>query len=223
MGTSPFAIRRASPSAIAVLPTPASPKRIGLFFVRRHTIWTTLSISSSRPIIGSMKPPLACVVKSRQNWSSAPFSVEDEQCKCATILLGQWSNKHEYKLWWNYWLCTFLFSQRLGESRSSSCSRSLLWDLERWCSGRVSSIFRKLCFETIDRNWWKLTRICSQTTSTNNIHQWLGEDNFDLFVFNDEQFLFNVLSWYMHQYNQLLTLLIVSRRAKARNGTTLMN
>uniref|UniRef100_A0A0A9VQ68 Uncharacterized protein n=1 Tax=Arundo donax TaxID=35708 RepID=A0A0A9VQ68_ARUDO len=38
MGTSPFAIRRASPSAIAVLPTPASPKRIGLFFVRRHII-----------------------------------------------------------------------------------------------------------------------------------------------------------------------------------------
>ena len=30
-GTSPNSIRRASPSAIAVLPTPASPTRIGLF------------------------------------------------------------------------------------------------------------------------------------------------------------------------------------------------
>ena len=36
-GTSPFTIRKASPSAIAVLPTPGSPIRTGLFFVRRDS------------------------------------------------------------------------------------------------------------------------------------------------------------------------------------------
>src|SRR5664279_2904782 len=35
-GTSPCTIRRASPSAIAVLPTPASPTNSGLFFCRRQ-------------------------------------------------------------------------------------------------------------------------------------------------------------------------------------------
>ena len=34
-GTSPSAMRRARPSTIAVLPTPGSPMRTGLFFVRR--------------------------------------------------------------------------------------------------------------------------------------------------------------------------------------------
>ena len=34
-GTSPFTIRNASPSTIAVLPTPGSPISTGLFFVRR--------------------------------------------------------------------------------------------------------------------------------------------------------------------------------------------
>src|SRR3989344_766727 len=52
-GTSPLAIRWASPSAIAVLPTPASPISIGLFFVRRERIWMTRLISSSRPMTGS--------------------------------------------------------------------------------------------------------------------------------------------------------------------------
>ena len=37
-GTSPFAILSANPSAIAVLPTPGSPIRHGLFFVLRVRI-----------------------------------------------------------------------------------------------------------------------------------------------------------------------------------------
>jgi hypothetical protein len=36
-GTLPFAISCASPSAMAVLPTPASPISTGLFFVRRQS------------------------------------------------------------------------------------------------------------------------------------------------------------------------------------------
>ena len=38
---------------MAVLPTPASPIKTGLFLVRRDSIWTTRSISVSRPMIGS--------------------------------------------------------------------------------------------------------------------------------------------------------------------------
>ena len=53
-GTSPCAIRRAKPSTIAVLPTPGSPIRTGLFFVRRESTWMTRRISSSRPMTGSI-------------------------------------------------------------------------------------------------------------------------------------------------------------------------
>ncbi len=57
-GTSRATIRCASPSAIAVFPTPGSPIRTGLFFVRRERIWITRRISSSRPITGSSLPGL---------------------------------------------------------------------------------------------------------------------------------------------------------------------
>ncbi len=56
VGTSPLKIRQASPSTIAVLPTPASPIKTGLFFVLRDSISITLLISSSRPITGSILP-----------------------------------------------------------------------------------------------------------------------------------------------------------------------
>ena len=49
-GTSPRAIRSAKPSTTAVLPTPASPVRIGLFWRRRIRMSTIWRISSSRPI-----------------------------------------------------------------------------------------------------------------------------------------------------------------------------
>ena len=48
-GTSPATIRWASPSTIAVLPTPGSPISTGLFFVRRDRIWMTRSISVLAP------------------------------------------------------------------------------------------------------------------------------------------------------------------------------
>src|ERR1700674_2235055 len=51
----PSLIRRASPSAIAVLPTPASPTRRGLFLRRRQSTWITLSSSCSRPMSGSIR------------------------------------------------------------------------------------------------------------------------------------------------------------------------
>ena len=45
-GTRPSWIRRASPSARAVLPTPVSPTKIGLFFRRRARMWTVRSSSA---------------------------------------------------------------------------------------------------------------------------------------------------------------------------------
>ena len=49
-------MRRARPSTMAVLPTPGSPMRMGLFLVRRDRIWRTRRISSSRPMTGSSFP-----------------------------------------------------------------------------------------------------------------------------------------------------------------------
>ena len=72
-GTSPLAIRSASPSAIAVLPTPGSPIRTGLFLVRRAKIWMVRRISSSRPITGSSLPSRAACVRSRANFFSPSY------------------------------------------------------------------------------------------------------------------------------------------------------
>ena len=52
-GTSPRTILWASPSAMAVLPTPGSPMSTGLFLVLRERIRMTFLISVSRPITGS--------------------------------------------------------------------------------------------------------------------------------------------------------------------------
>ena len=67
---SPRAIFCASPSTIAVLPTPGSPIKTGLFLVRRAKICTRRSISSSRPITGSNWFLEAISVKSRVYSSS---------------------------------------------------------------------------------------------------------------------------------------------------------
>ena len=65
-GTSPATIRWASPSTMAVLPTPGSPMSTGLFFVRRERTWMTRRISSSRPMTGSSLPLRARSVRSRE-------------------------------------------------------------------------------------------------------------------------------------------------------------
>ena len=64
-GTSPFTMRRARPSAIAVLPTPGSPMSTGLFLVLRDRTCMERRISSSRPMIGSILPCSAAAVRSR--------------------------------------------------------------------------------------------------------------------------------------------------------------
>ena len=64
-GTSLLIIRKAMPSAMAVLPTPGSPIKMGLFLVRLDKIWITRRISSSRPITGSNFPDSAYSFKLR--------------------------------------------------------------------------------------------------------------------------------------------------------------
>ena len=63
-------ILKAKPSTIAVLPTPGSPIKIGLFFFLLDKIWDTLSISTSLPTIGSREPFSASLVISRPKLSS---------------------------------------------------------------------------------------------------------------------------------------------------------
>ena len=70
-GTSCEMIDWARPSTIAVLPTPASPRRTGLFLVRRQRTWMSRSISEARPITGSSSPLRASSVRSRPKLSRA--------------------------------------------------------------------------------------------------------------------------------------------------------
>ena len=73
-GTSPSTIFWAKPSTTAVLPTPGSPMRTGLFLVLRLRISITRMISSSRPITGSIFPRRAISVTLIPYSSKSPFS-----------------------------------------------------------------------------------------------------------------------------------------------------
>ena len=64
-----WTMRKANPSAMAVLPTPGSPIKIGLFFFLRERICATRSISFSRPMIGSSLSSSAILVRSRPKLS----------------------------------------------------------------------------------------------------------------------------------------------------------
>ena len=76
-GTSFFMIRQAIPSTTAVLPTPGSPIKTGLFFVLRDKICITRRISSSRPMMGSIFPSLTSCTRSRPYFFKAStFSSE---------------------------------------------------------------------------------------------------------------------------------------------------
>ena len=70
-GTSPLTILSAMPSAIAVLPTPDSPIKTGLFLVRRDSTCMVRLISSSRPMMGSILPSRAHSVRSCAYFFSA--------------------------------------------------------------------------------------------------------------------------------------------------------
>ncbi len=48
---------------MAVLPTPGSPTKIGLFLRRRASTWIVRSTSAARPMSGSMRPAAAFSTK----------------------------------------------------------------------------------------------------------------------------------------------------------------
>ena len=73
-------IRMARPSTMADFPTPGSPIRIGLFFLRRLRIWARRSISFSRPTTGSSLPSSAAFVMSVLNESRTGVSLLDFCC-----------------------------------------------------------------------------------------------------------------------------------------------
>ena len=80
-GTSPRAIRRASHSTTAVFPTHGSPTRQGLFLVLRFNILISLSISPSRPVMGSILPSRASSVRSMPKKSRAGV-LDSFHCCC---------------------------------------------------------------------------------------------------------------------------------------------
>ena len=110
-GTSPFTIRQANPSAIAVLPTPASPTNSGLFLRRRQSTWITRSTSLSRPIKGSILPWRAKVFRFCVYWSKGlSFPDEaDSSVSCvvsAGFTFSAWSLRTP-------WLMKFTTSKRV--------------------------------------------------------------------------------------------------------------
>ena len=58
---------------MAVLPTPGSPMRTGLFFVLRERMRITSRISVSRPITGSSLPARAISTRSLPYFFSASY------------------------------------------------------------------------------------------------------------------------------------------------------
>ena len=60
---------------MAVLPTPGSPIKTGLFLVRRAKTSMAVSISCVRPMTGSSLPMRAIWVRSRENWSKVGVSI----------------------------------------------------------------------------------------------------------------------------------------------------
>ena len=79
-GTSPSASRSAKPSTTAVLPTPASPVRIGLFCRRRISTSMIWRISGSRPTTGSILPSRARWVRSVAYLASAESPPGPRRC-----------------------------------------------------------------------------------------------------------------------------------------------
>ena len=79
---------------MAVLPTPASPIRQGLFLVRLERTCITLNISSSRPITGSSFPERASFVRSRLYFSRILYL--DSACGVVT----RWPPRNSFMALW---------------------------------------------------------------------------------------------------------------------------
>src|SRR6266545_3794118 len=144
-GTSPATMRPASPSTMAVLPTPGSPISTGLFLVRRDSTCTTRRISSSRPITGSSLPPRASATRSRPKRSSAWYL--DSGSWSVTRLAPRTCSSASRIAW----RVTPASVSRVAawsepsERASSRCSVETYWSPRAEASRRARSIRRAVC------------------------------------------------------------------------------
>ena len=155
-GTNPREICCASPSAIAVLPTPGSPIRQGLFFPLLLKIWMTRRISSSLPITGSSFPSVASFVKSREYWSSTGVAskflflpLEDFSSSLEKLPSSPMAtNKSTYNF------CKFMLN--VFNSRTAADSFSFITANKR-CSVPTSSLLKcSASFSAVSNTFWVL-------------------------------------------------------------------
>ena len=89
-------IRSARPSTMADFPTPGSPIKMGLFFLRRLNICARRSISRSRPTTGSRRPSSAALVISVPKLSSTGVSLVgflEAVCACCWRSPDPWDER----------------------------------------------------------------------------------------------------------------------------------
>ena len=155
----PDAIAWASASARALLPTPGSPSRQGLFFWRRHRISTMRSSSSSRHSTGSRRPSCARRVRSRPYFSlGRPLrAVLIRGCTGSVIWPESW--RHSRAAWGtsmpaaaSQMLAVQAVSSSMAQSR---CSFSALAALDAWAPKMANSMALRLSEErSFLRRWW---------------------------------------------------------------------
>ena len=119
-GTSFLTIACASPSAIAVLPTPGSPISTGLFLVRRLKTSITRVISLSRPTTGSNVPSLAITVKSLANPSKVGVLLDLLACAFLLLISGL------PKAFTTWARALVIFKSRFANTRAATPSFSLI-------------------------------------------------------------------------------------------------
>ena len=142
-GTSSQMILLASPSAMAVLPTPASPISTGLFLVRRVSVCITCRISCSRPTTGSSLPTRASSVRSTLYFSSERYFCSafwsSTRCEprsfCMAWYIISWLTPRS----WNSRAESPVFSRAAATSR---CSTLMNWSFSRCASSSATCSIR---------------------------------------------------------------------------------
>ena len=99
-GTSPLTMAWANPSTTAVLPTPASPTRTGLFLVRRERISAVSWISLLRPMTGSNLPSRASWVRLRPSLARIPSCLGPWAVACPVCSPVPWPGSLPVARYW---------------------------------------------------------------------------------------------------------------------------
>ncbi len=111
----------AKPSTTAVLPTPASPTRIGLFWRRRSRMSTTWRISASRPTIVSILPVARLLRSGRpRTWPARSPSPDRPRRRRRS------SHRRRCRRPASTCVCSVECAVRSPRTRSPACSASIL-------------------------------------------------------------------------------------------------